>query len=115
MKDPFSIFIYVTSALSVFTSGVFGAFGAVVHYLYLIVKGEHVYESKALLIYAFLGFFVGFIAEQMMLSLLGKVLPGVILICGFLTIKILDFLNANGLRILIKKAGVDTQVEEPEK
>lgn len=99
----------ITTVLSLVTAGAFGSFGAMIHYLYLVVKGEHQYSFKNMLIYMILGLFVGILADYIMRDFFGVSYEGVVLISGFLTIKVLDFLNANGLQILVKKAGIDVE------
>ena len=92
-----------TGLVSVFSSGAFGAFGAMVHYLYLIVKDEMVYSTAKMIAFLVMGFFVGVVIDQLTISFLGESYPGVILISGFLFLRILEFVDSSGFDLIIKR------------
>ena len=62
----------LTSLITMFHSGGFGAFGALVHYLYLIVKDEGEFSYKTMFIFMIMGFFVAFLAELLMQDFMGE-------------------------------------------
>ena len=92
--------------LSVFSVGMFGAFGAIAHYLYTLVRKGAQYSTSKMLIIFVLGFFVGVLVNAITLDTWGKSWDGVILLSGFLVLRILDFLDANGLGIILKRLGI---------
>lgn len=107
IKEPtFTKIILATGVLSMLSAGAFGAFGALVHYLYTIVKTEGNYSTKMLLWFMVFGFFVALMTSFIMQDLFGRTYDGVLLLSGFLVIKILDFLDVNGLGLLLKKVGI---------
>lgn len=100
--SSFTEYVLALGVISVFASGVFGSFGAIVQYLYLTVKGEKEYSRNMLFIYSILGFFVGLLADLVMKDFLGQTYAGIVLLSGFLVIKILDFLDTKGLGIILR-------------
>jgi len=95
-----------TGLLSVLSAGAFGAFGAIVHYLYLIVKTDIKYSSSKMFLFAVLGFFVGVVMNELLLETFHRTYTGVILISGFLFMKILDLLSEDGLNILLRRVNI---------
>lgn len=92
--------------ISILSAGVFGAFGAVVHYLYLVIKEEEVYKLSRMFSFIVMGFFVGAVVNELTMEILGKSLPGLVLISGFLFLKILQFFDESGLDFIINKLGL---------
>lgn len=92
--------ILTSTLLSLVSAGAFGSFGAMVQYLYLVVKGENEYNFSSLIQYAVMGFFVGMVASEVMHMVFDQVYPGIVLISGFIFMKILDFFNSNRLETL---------------
>lgn len=95
-----------TGILSILSAGAFGAFGAIVHYLYLIVKSELKYSASKMFLFAILGFFVGVVVNELLLETFGKTYTGILLISGFLFMKILDLLSEDGLNILLRRVNI---------
>lgn len=95
--------IVATGFLSVISAGAFGAFGAIVHFLYLIAKEVEDFSVSRLFIFSIMGFFVGIVADQIMLMSIGQSYPGIILISGFLFLKILELIDNSGLSYLTDK------------
>ena len=106
-KLNFTTLIISSGLLTLLVPGFFGSFGALVQYLYSVVKEDNSYSKGLLLNYVVMGFFVGLIAHYSMEIFLDESYPGVILISGFVFMKILDFLDGAGLidlvRLLVKK------------
>ena len=75
--------IIAASLLSVMSAGVFGAFGAMVHYLYLVVKEQVDYATVQLVAFVIMGFFVGVVVDQLTISMFGESYPGIVLISGY--------------------------------
>lgn len=98
-----------TGMLSILSAGAFGAFGAIVHYLYLIVKTDIKYSISKMCLFAILGFFVGLVVNELLLETFGRTYTGVILISGFLFMKILDFISDSGLNILLRNVNIKKQ------
>lgn len=94
--------VLTSTFLSFFSAGSFGSFGAIVQYLYLVVKGQHTYHIVGLIQYAVMGFFVGMVVHEMLLWFTGENVPGAVLISGFIFMKILDFFNTSKLSDIIK-------------
>lgn len=95
--------IMISSAfLSLLSAGVFGSFGAIVQYLYLVIKEDVQYSFTGLFQYAVMGFFVGMVANELMLLFFTESFPGVVLVSGFIFMKILDFFQGSKLGDLIK-------------
>ena len=98
--------VVTVSLLSFLTAGAFGAFGALIHYLYTIVKTEGNYSTKMLIWFMLFGFFVALMLNYAMIDLFGRSYDGILLLSGFLVIRILDFLDANGLGLLLRRVGI---------
>lgn len=92
--------------ISILSAGVFGAFGAIVHYLYLVIKEVEEYKLSRLTAFIVMGCFVGIVVHELTFELLGKTYPGLILISGFLFLKILEFVDTSGIEIGLKKLGI---------
>ena len=91
---------------SLFTAGAFGAFGAIIHYLYLIVKEEEdSYQFTRMATFAIMGFGVGIFANELIQVTFNQTLPGAVLVSGFLFLKILDFLSDSGFEQILNKFG----------
>jgi len=100
------IFI-ATGILSFIISGALGAFGAIVHYLFMLVADRDlVYSPTILLRFTIMGAFVGIVSQQVMEVVFGQIYPGGILVSGFLFLKILEFINASGLDLILKRGGI---------
>ena len=100
MKDTLSSIIYSTAFLSLFSAGAFGTFGAVVQYLYLVVKGTEEYSTRKLLLFCVMGFFVGVVTNELIHVFTGQTYPGIVLVSGFIFMKVLDFLDGSKLQDL---------------
>jgi len=100
--------VIIASILTFFSVGFFGAFGALVHYLFTVVKNNSKFSFGTMLIFFILGFFIAILANSLMLDFWGKSYEGLLLLSGFLVFKILDFLDVSGLSIILKKAGIKT-------
>lgn len=96
-------FIIATGFLSLFTAGAFGAFGAIVHYLFVTVQQNERYSFTSMFIYSVMGFFVGMVVASLMLETVNQVYPGIVLISGFLFLKILSFIDERGMNIIIDR------------
>lgn len=108
MKDNAHLTEIITALgiMSIISAGVFGAFGAIVHYLYLVVKEVEEYKLSRITAFIIMGCFVGVLVQEFSTEVLGKSYPGLVLISGFLFLKILEFFDRSGLEILLKKFGV---------
>ena len=106
-KQTYITEVVVTAGiLSIFSVGLFGAFGAMVHYLYKIVREENKYKFKTLLVFAILGFFVALLVNSLMVDFFGQSYEGLLLLSGFLVMRILEFLDVKGLGIVLKRVGI---------
>lgn len=103
--DAFTQTIVALGLASVLSAGVFGAFGAIVHYLFLIVKEKEQYYTARLVAFIIMGSFVGIITNEFTEWKFGESYPGLILVSGFLFLKILEFFNASGLDLVLQKLG----------
>lgn len=92
--------------LSIISAGAFGAFGAIAHYLYLIVKSEEEYRMSKMVLFAILGFFVAVVVNEFTMWAFNEHYPGLLLVSGFLFWRILDFIAESGLGILLDKLNV---------
>lgn len=111
MNNKGFIELFIASGiLSVFMVGMFGSFGALTHYLYTLVKNNAEFNYQTMLVFFILGFFVAITLDTLMIDLWGTSYDGVLLLSGFLVIRILDFLDASGLGLLLKRLGV--KIEE---
>jgi H+/Cl- antiporter ClcA len=106
-KISFTTLVISSGLLTLLVPGFFGSFGALVQYLYSVVKEDNSYSVRTLLDFCVMGFFVGLITHYSMEIFFSESYPGVVLISGFIFMKILDFLDGAGLvdliRILVKK------------
>lgn len=100
-KSAFTSIILSSTVLSLVSAGAFGSFGAMVQYLYYVVKTQEPYSNSRLFAYALMGFFVGMLANELAFMLLGSTYPGIVLISGFIFMKILDFLDGSKLVELV--------------
>ena len=107
MKEPTYIteLIIGLGIMSILTAGMFGAFGAVVHYLYLVVKETEEYRLSRMFSFTIMGFFVGLVVNELLIETTGKTLPGIVLISGFLFLKILEFFDESGMEYILRKLG----------
>ena len=96
-KATFTNIVIATGLLSILSVGMFGAFGALVHYLYTIVKTEGNYSLKMMIWFMIFGFFVALMTHFLMVDFFGRSYEGVLLLSGFLVLRILDFLDESGL------------------
>lgn len=94
---------------SMLSAGLFGAFGAIVHYLFLIVKEKESFTKEKLFFFVIMGSFVGVVVNEATIALLQDSYPGLVLASGFLFLKILEFLNANGIEIALNKIGYNKE------
>lgn len=92
-----------TALISVASAGAMGAFGGMVQYLYLVVNEQSEYKTSHMLSYMILGFFVGMVAHELMILFIGQSYPGVVLVSGFIFMKILDFFQGSTLGDLANK------------
>lgn len=89
--------------IALIMGGMYSTFGAVVHYLYQVVKDDkNDFSFPLFIVNGIFGFFIG--------QLVGSFLPdpfvykdGILLISGFLVYQILDMLEDSGLNFLMKK------------
>lgn len=95
--------IISAAAATLFIAGGFGMFGAIIQYLYHIIKTNGNYNTLMMFQYALMGFFVGILSAELMGQFLGEVYTGVVLVSGFVFMKILDFLEASKIQDLLKK------------
>lgn len=105
-KSTITSIVMTTSLLSLITAGAFGAFGAIVHYLYFVVKETETYRVSRLLSFVVMGFFVGVVVNELTQEILGKTLPGLVLVSGFLFLKILEFFDKSGLDLILKRLNI---------
>ena len=98
----------LNSLLSIFTAGAFGAFGAIVHYLYTLVKEDAQYSLRTMLVFMIMGFFVSLLVNSILMDMFGRTYEGALLLSGFLVLRILDFLDDNGLSIGLQRLGIKT-------
>ena len=105
-EATFTKIVLATGLISILSVGAFGAFGALVHYLYTIVKTEGNYSTQMLLWFMIFGFFVAIMLNYLMIDVFGRSYDGVLLLSGFLVIRILDFIDDNGLGILLQRIGI---------
>lgn len=83
--------------------GVYGTFGALVHYLYGLVRDENKkFRFGLFIVNGILGFFIG--------QVVGSFIPpdfvyrdGTLLLAGFLVFQILAFIEARGLGIALNR------------
>tara|TARA_R100001086_G_C11848217_1_gene261031 strand:- start:19621 stop:19947 length:327 start_codon:yes stop_codon:yes gene_type:complete len=96
-----------TAFVAIFSAGALGSFGAIVQYLYQVINEEIEYKLSFIISYILMGFFTGVLAYELMLGFLGESYPGIVLISGFIFMKILAFLQEIKLpdlvRVLTKK------------
>ena len=112
-KATFTSTVIATGVLSLLSVGMFGAFGAIVHYLYTIVKDEDAsYNFSSMLIFSVLGFFVALLVNFMLIDFFGRTYEGLLLLSGFLVLRILEFLDVSGLGIVLKRVGIKVPDEE---
>jgi len=105
-KTGLTEILLAAGIVSLFTAGAFGAFGAIIHYLYLVVKEEEPhYRFSRMFAFAVMGFGVGIFANELIQATLGQTLPGAVLVSGFLFLKILDFLSDSGFEQILNKFG----------
>jgi hypothetical protein len=57
-------------------------------------------------LFAILGLFVALLVDSLTQEVWGETYEGLLLLSGFLVLRILDFLDASGLNILLDKAGI---------
>ena len=113
-KMTFTQFVIATGLGTLLVPALFGGFGSIVHYLYTIVKEDDVKYSHGMLITFFIfGVFVAILAHFLMMDFFGTSYEGVLLLSGFLVLRILDFLDVSGLDIVLRRVGV--KKEELEK
>lgn len=98
--------VIASGLLSLLSVGMFGAFGAVVHYLYTVVREESEYRFVDMFLFIILGFFVALVVDFFTQETFGRTYEGVLLLSGFLVLRILDFLDNSGLTILLNRAGI---------
>ena len=115
IKTGITEIMITTSILSLFSAGAFGSFGALVHYLYTIVKDDGEYNFKTMLVFVIMGFFVSILVGSLMYDFFGRSYEGLLLLSGFLVLKILDFLNDSGLNIVLKKVGMEYKLPDVQK
>lgn len=107
--------VLASGILSLFSVGMFGAFGAMVHYLYTIVKDEKQYRFATMMVFVIMGFFVALVTDAFTQEVFGKTYGGILLLSGFLVLKILDFLDTSGLNLLLNKAGLKVSTPQRDK
>lgn len=91
----------IQAVVSFIAGGLYGTFGAVVHYLYELVKdGNQKFSFRRFFLNGVLGFFIG--------QLVGGFLPGdfayrdgTLLLAGFLVYQLLDLIERKGLETLL--------------
>jgi len=98
--------VIITGIFSIFSIGLFGAFGAMVHYLYKVVKEESEYRFMSLLMFFILGFFIAILVDSLSMDFFGVSYEGILLLSGFLVMRILEFLDIKGLGIVLKRVGI---------
>lgn len=92
---PTEVLIYLTGVASVVLPGAFGAFGAIVYYLYISATQQvNPYEGK-LFSFTIMGFFVGTFVDMLMTEFLDKSYLGLVLISGFLFLRILALVSSD--------------------
>jgi hypothetical protein len=101
------VVFYLTGIVSLFSAGAFGAFGALVYYLYIsATQDENPYNGK-LFSFVVMGFFVGTVADILMNELLGRSYAGVVLISGFLFLRVLGVFSSDKFaEFVLKKIGI---------
>jgi hypothetical protein len=106
-------FLIVTGVLSLVSVGMFGAFGAIVHYLYTVVKNEgSEFKFGAMATFALMGFFVALLINSLLIDFTGRSYEGLLLLSGFLVIRILEFLDQSGLMIALSRVGIKVPHKE---
>lgn len=105
-KTGITEIIIAMGIVSLLSAGAFGAFGAIAHYLYLIVKSEEQYRMSKMLLFAILGFFVAVVVNEFTEWAFNESYPGLLLVSGFLFWRILDFISESGLGILLNKLNI---------
>ena len=96
---------------SLLSAGLFGAFGAIVHYLFLIVKDEDEYSAAKLFNFVIMGSFVGIVTNEFTVYYFGESYPGLILVSGFLFLKVLEFFNTSMFDVLLERFGYNKDKE----
>ena len=92
--------------MSLLSAGVFGAFGAIVHYLYLVVKEIEEYRVSRIFSFIVMGGFVGIVVHEFTTEVFGASYPGLVLVSGFLFLKILEFFDKSGLDLILKRLSI---------
>ena len=96
-----------TEAASIIMSGVYGVFGATVHYLYRIHTGrEATFKFATFALNGFFGFYIGLVVGNFIPPTLAS-RDGVLMVAGFLVYQIFDYIEERGLDRLKKKLGID--------
>lgn len=99
--------VIASGVLSILSVGFFGAFGAMVHYLYTTVRSDATYSFKQMLVYFIMGFFVALLVNALLHDFFGRSYEGLLLLSGFLVLRILEFLDVSGLGIVLKRVGIN--------
>lgn len=104
--DHFTQVIVTLGIASILSAGLFGAFGAVVHYLFLIVKEKEIYNKTRLFAFIVMGAFVGIVVNEFTEWKFHDSYPGLVLVSGFLFLKILEFFDKSGLDLILKRLNI---------
>lgn len=99
----FESHLIVTAILTHVIVGAYGALGSMVYFLYNIVRTGEKYSHMMLLFHMLIGLFVGILVHAVMMDTFGTSYSGVVLISGFISLKILNFIETNALSIIIDK------------
>lgn len=85
-----TLFILITSFLTLISPGLYGMLGSAGFYAHELTQNPSLFQWRLLLIYCFLGVVVGFMANDLVLSITGHSWPGFIIAAGFSVRKITD-------------------------